>query len=137
MAHPQHFDDNDPILAQLRQLCLALPGTDEKVSHGRPAFFTKKIFAMYGAVVKGEHHAGDHDNALVFLPTEDEAVALDQDDRFFVPAYWGPYGWRGTDLGIAADGGIDWDEAAELIEESFRSTATKKLVGELDAQKDL
>ena len=92
------FDDDDPVLAQLREICLALPGADVKVSHGRPAFFTKKIFAGYGAVLKGEHHSDQYDHALVFMPDPDEAEAYDTDDRFFVPAYWGPYGWRGLDL---------------------------------------
>ena len=44
MAHQQMFDDDDPLLAQVRALALALPEADEKVSHGRPAFFTKKVF---------------------------------------------------------------------------------------------
>ncbi len=128
MSHPLQFDQNDPILAQLRQICLALPGADEKVSHGRPAFFTKKIFAMFGAVTKGDHHSGRYDQALVFLPDPDEAPALTQDDRFFTPAYWGPYGWLGLDLSTEPD----WEEVAELVEASFRETAPGKLVAELD-----
>lgn len=127
MAHQQMFDADDPILGRLRDLCLALPGADVKVSHGRPAFFTKKIFAGYGAVTKGDHHAGDHDHALVFMPSPDDLDAIEQDDRFFVPAYWGPYGWRAIDLEDA-----DWDEIAELVEDSFRLTAPKQLVAELD-----
>lgn len=123
------FDDDDPVLARLRAICLALPGADMKVSHGRPAFFTKKIFAGYGAVLKGEHHSDQYDHALVFMPDADERAAIDQDERFFVPAYWGPYGWRGLDLG---GGDVDWDEVVELVEDSFRLTAPKKLVAELD-----
>jgi len=42
------FDDDDPLLERIRKLCAELPGTHEKVSHGRPAFFTKKVFAYYG-----------------------------------------------------------------------------------------
>lgn len=130
MSHPQRFDENDPALVKLREIALALPGADAKVSHGRPAFFTKKIFAMFGAVVKGEHHSGEYDQALVFLPDPEEAEALTQDERFFVPAYWGPYGWLGLDL----SGKVDWDEVAELVETSYRETATKKLIAELDAR---
>lgn len=130
MSHPQRFDENDPALVKLREIALALPGADAKVSHGRPAFFTKKIFAMFGAVVKGEHHSGEYDQALVFLPDPEEAEALTQDDRFFVPAYWGPYGWLGLDL----SGKVDWDEVAELVETSYRETATKKLIAELDSR---
>lgn len=124
------FDDDDPVLARLGEVCLALPGAASKVSHGRPAFFTKKIFAMYGAVVKGDHGSGSgaHDQALVFLPDPDERTALEQDERFFVPAYWGPYGWLGVDL----DDDTDWDEVAELVEASYRLTAPKRLVADLD-----
>ena len=129
MAHPQQFDDDDPVLATLREICLAFPGADVKVSHGRPAFFTKKIFAMYGAVLKGEHHTGQYDQALVFMPNPDEAEAIAQDQRFFTPAYWGPYGWLGLDLADKPD----WDEVAELVEDSYRATAPKKLIKELDA----
>ena len=129
MAHEQMFDDDDPVLARLRDICLALPGADMKVSHGRPAFFTKKIFAGYGAMLKGDHHSGAHDAALIFQPADDELEAIEQDDRFFVPAYWGPSGWRAIDLD--ADG-VDWDEIAELVEDSFRQTATKTLIKQLD-----
>ena len=115
------------MLAKLRDVALALPGADEKVSHGRPAFFTKKIFAMFGAVTKGDHDSGAHDQSLVFLPDPDEAAALSQHGRTFVPAYWGPYGWLGYDLGSDTD----WDEVAELVEDSFRQTATMKLIAEL------
>lgn len=132
MSHPQRFDDKDPVLGRLRELCLGLPSAAEKVSHGRPAFYTKKIFAMYGAVVKGEHHTGQFDQSLVFLPDADEAPALEQNALVFLPAYWGPSGWLGYDLS-GTEGRVDWVEVAELVEESFRNTATKKLVKELEA----
>lgn len=132
MAHPPHFDDRDPVLGTLREVCLALPRAQEKVSHGRPAFFTKKIFAIYGAVTKGDHDSGRYDQALVFLPDADEIAALEQHERIFTPAYWGPYGWLGYDLGPA---NTDWTEVGELIEDSFRNTATKKLIAELETDR--
>lgn len=132
MSHPQMFDEKDPVLAKLREICLALPGADVKVSHGRPSFFTKKIFAGYGAVVKGDMKSGQHSQALVFMPDAEEAQALAQDDRFFTPAYWGPYGWLALDL----DDDVDWDEVIELVETSYRETAPKKLIAELDQRSD-
>lgn len=131
MAHPKQFDDDDPVLAKLRDICMALPGADVKISHGRPSFFTKKIFAGYGAVLKGEHNSGRYDQALVFMPSPEDAEAIDQDDRFFTPAYWGPYGWRGLDLSGKK---VDWGEVAELVEDSYRVTAPKKLITELDSR---
>ncbi|MCU0309708.1 MAG: MmcQ/YjbR family DNA-binding protein [Acidimicrobiales bacterium] len=122
------FDDADPWLIRLRDVCLALPGAAEKVSHGRPCFFTKKIFSIYGAVTKGDHGSGRFDRAVLVLPDPDEAAALLDDPRFFVPAYWGPSGWIGLDLTVAA---IDWAEIAELVEDSFRMTAPAALVARL------
>ncbi len=45
VPHPMMFDDDDPILGQVRRPGRELPGSAEKVSHGRPAFYTKKVFA--------------------------------------------------------------------------------------------
>lgn len=122
------FDGDDPFLTQLRRVCLDLPGAAEKVSHGRPCFFTKKIFAIYGAVAKGDHHSGRYDESMLVLPNPDEAAALLDDPRFFVPAYWGPYGWIGLDFTAAE---ADWDEVRELVTESYRLTAPGKLVAQL------
>ncbi len=133
VAHPLQFDSDDPALVKLRQICLALPGADEKVSHGRPAFFTKKIFAMFGAVTKGDHHSGRYDQSLVFSPDQDEAEALGQHPLVFVPAYWGPYGWLGYDL---STDDTDWTEVTELVEDSFRQTAGKRLIAALDTSID-
>ena len=44
MAHPIMFDDADAMLGRVRDPALALPEAGEKVSHGRPAFFTQKVF---------------------------------------------------------------------------------------------
>lgn len=131
MAHPQMFDDDDPVLGQLREICLALPGAAMKVSHGRPMFYTKKIFAGFGAVVKGEHNSGEYDQALLFMPDPNEVASYGEDDRFFVPAYWGPSGWLGIDLAPEV---TDWGEVRELVEDSFRATATQKLIAELEAR---
>ncbi len=129
MAHPPNFDPDDPVLATFRKICMAFPGANEKVSHGRPCFFTKKIFAIYGATTKGPD-APRYDQSAVFLADEDERVALEQHDRVFVPAYWGPYGWLGYDL----TGTPDWDEVAELVEDSYRQIATKTLIKQLNEQ---
>lgn len=132
MAHPVMFDDDDPFLARLRPLCHAFPGVEEKVSHGRPVFRVKKIFAAFGGSEKLA--PGDHRQvpaALLFMPDADEAVALSDDPRFFVPAYYGAYGWMALDL---ADPDTDWDEVAELLDASYRNIAPPKLVAELDAR---
>ncbi len=124
------FDDDDPVLSRVRELAAALPGTDEKVSHGRPAFFTKKVFAYYGGSLKVDGAWVQHPQAVIVLPDGDDRVALLEDPRSFVPAYLGPSGWIGVDL----DGGVDWTEVAELLDASYRLTAPKALVAELDGR---
>ena len=131
MAHPPRFDEDDPLLARLRSLALALPGADEKVSHGRPTFFTKKVFAIFGGVIKGDHASHALRRALVFLPDDAERPALLDDPRFVVPGYEGAYGWLALDLQGEA---VDWDEVAELLESSYRATAPVRRVAELDAR---
>ena len=130
MAHPQMFDDDDPVLARVRELALAFPGADQKVSHGRPAFFTKKVFAYYGGSVKVDGEWVQHPQSLMVLVDDDEREALLADARVFVPAYMGPSGWLGVDLDAGAD--VDWDEVRELLDASYRLTAGKRLVTELD-----
>lgn len=129
VPQPSPPERDDPYLADLRRICLRLPGAAEKISHGRPCFFTKNIFAIYGATTKGDHDSGRYDASVVIRSEPDEAAALLATPHFFVPAYWGPYGWIGMDLTGA---GVDWDEVDELVQESFRLTAPKKLVAEVD-----
>lgn len=120
MAHPTMFDDADLVLGRLRRVCLALPGAKERVSHGRPHFFTTRVFAAYGGVVKGDHHSGMYDSSVLVLPDPGERPALLSDPRFFEPAYYGPSGWVGLNFRAAV---VDWAEVAELIEDSYLNTA--------------
>lgn len=131
MAHPLMFDEDDPLLARLRSIALALPDAQEKVSHGRPTFSTTKVFAYYGGSVKADGGHVRHDHAVLVLPEADEREALVRDPRFFVPAYLGPYGWLGLDLEPL---GEDWSEVEELVESSYRATAGPRRVKALDAR---
>lgn len=130
MAHPQMFDDDDPLLGRVRHLAAALPNTAEKVSHGRPAFYTKKVFAYYGGSLKVDGAWVQHPQSIVVLPDESERRALLEDHRVYVPAYLGPSGWIGLDL----DDRTDWSEVAELLDASYRLTAPARDVAALDAR---
>jgi hypothetical protein len=66
----------------------------------------------------------------MILPDADERRALQEDPRVYIPAYLGPSGWLGIDL----DENTDWTEVAELFDMSFRATAPKRAVAELDAR---
>jgi len=132
MPHPIMFCEDDPVLATVRAMALAFPDAYEKVSHGRPAFFATKMFAMYGGSAKPETK-GDYisyPQSVMVKVDDSERLALQQDARFFYPAYLGPSGWLGLDLTAAKD--IDWDEVGELIDASFRIVAPAKLIRQLD-----
>ncbi len=131
MAHPPRFNDDDPLLAEVRRICLAFPEAAEKISHGHPNFFTRKVFAVYGGLVKGDHAADTYARSMLFLPDAEERPALLEDERFFVPAYFGPSGWLGINLAL---GEPDWAEVAELADMSYRNTAAARLVKELDTR---
>lgn len=130
MAHPQMFDDDAPYLAEVRSLALRFPGAAQKVSHGRPAFYTGKVFAYYGGSQRIEGSWVGHDRSVLVLPDPAEREALLADPRVWLPAYLGPYGWLGLDLGDDPD----WTEVAELLEESYRLTAPARLVRAWEAQ---
>lgn len=130
--------DDDPLLTRIRDIALALPGAREKTSHDRPVFYTTKTFCWWGAHPHRDDLArGMKRDALAqafsFLPDAQERAALLEDERFRVPAYLGTRGWLTCDLS-ERHGPVDWDEVAELIDSSYRNTAGKRLVAELDAR---
>ena len=43
--------------------------------------------------------------------------------RFFVPPYVGPSGW----VGVYLDGAVDWAELADLVADSYRLVAPRRL----------
>ncbi len=132
------FDDDDPFLARLREIALALPDAAMKVSHGVPAFFTKKVFAYYGASEKVAGEWVRHDRAVSVLLDPVEREAMLADERTFVPAYLGPSGWISVDLApddSATVDDVDWKEIAELRDASYRMTAGPRRVAALDARR--
>lgn len=120
-------DEVEQILERLRVVCLGFPGAEEKLSHGSPTFFAKKVFATF--------HVDHHDDGRVAIwypaPEGDQGLMVDSEpDRFYVPPYVGHRGW----LGMRLDVDPDWDEVAAAVEEAYRLVAPRKLVAELDAR---
>lgn len=135
MAHPQMYDDDDPYLARLRTVALAFPEATEAVAHGRPTFRVRKMFAVYGSGTKGDAVTRrDFPHGLLVIPDEEERLALEEDERCFVPAYYGPFGWIGIDLGRVPPDEVDWQEVAELLDSSYRQVAGVRLVERLDRE---
>jgi hypothetical protein len=116
----------DP-LESLRKLCLALPETTERLSHGEPTWFVRdrKSFVMYA----NRHH----DDRLGFWCAAPQGVQAElvcsEPERFFRPPYVGHRGW----LGVYLDVPVDWDEVAEIVQDAYRVVAPKRLVARLDA----
>jgi predicted DNA-binding protein (MmcQ/YjbR family) len=128
MTHPIMFDEDDPLLARVRSVALALPEAREKVSHGRAAFFTQKVFAYYSGSLRADGEWVQHPQSIVVQADTAEREVLRRMPAAYIPAYLGTAGWTGLDLG--AD--TDWAEIRELIEESYRVTAPARLVAMLD-----
>lgn len=133
VSHPLMFDEDDPVLLRVRDLAMALPSAAEKVSHGRPAFFTTKVFAYYGGSLRVEGTWVQHPQCLMVLLDPDDHAAMLAEPRSFVPAYLGTSGWLGIDLMPEGDA-TAWAEVAEWLDASYRLTAPKRLVNELDAR---
>ncbi len=116
-------DDADDMLRRLRVICLAFPEAAETGGVGNPSFKVRdKIFAM-------RHGMEGRPSLWCKAPPGAQDVLVRSDPaRYFVPPYVGHHGW----VGIWLDGTVDWDEAGELIEESYRMTAPKRLVALLD-----
>lgn len=124
------FDPDDPLLHRIRAIALSFPGAAEKVSHGRPTFYTTKVFVYYGASIKIDGEWIQHPESFVIHPDDAELAALEAEERCYRPGYLGPSGWIGVDL----TDDTDWAEVRELIEASYRETAPVRLIAELDAR---
>ncbi|MDQ2968270.1 MAG: MmcQ/YjbR family DNA-binding protein [Actinomycetota bacterium] len=111
------------VLAQLREICLALPETSERLSHGAPTFFVrqKRAFLM----VLTNHHGDGRFAIWCAAPEGMQAMLVEADpERFFVPPYVGHRGW----LGLRLDRGIHWDELTGIAEDAYAEVAPAKLV---------
>jgi hypothetical protein len=86
---------------RVRGICLLLPGTSERLSHGEPVFFVhKKAFVMFA----NNHH--NDGRIAVWLPVP---AGLQPDlikavpEIYFKPPYVGVRGWVGIDLTLIRD----------------------------------
>lgn len=113
----------DP-LVRLRAICLALPGATEVPAWETATFRVGKIFAMYAQPSDQLHSRGRPGVWLKAAPGNLELMVRDRPDRFYVPPYVGTSGW----IGVYLDKRPAWTEVAELVEESWRLVAPKKLV---------
>jgi predicted DNA-binding protein (MmcQ/YjbR family) len=104
-------------LDRLRRIALALPETTEQVAwEDHPTFRVRdKIFVITGFTA---------DAMTVKATLDDQAVLVATHPRVTVAAYVGRYGWVAVDL---AGKGLDWAMVEDLVLESYRLVAPKKL----------
>jgi hypothetical protein len=120
--------ERERTLTRIREICLALPETSERLSHGAPTFFVrgKKAFLM---VLTNHHDDGRFAIWCAAAPGMQEMLVDADPERFFRPPYVGHRGW----LGVRLDRGLDWEEVAGIAEDAFAEVAPAKLV---DAARD-
>jgi phosphoribosylglycinamide formyltransferase-1 len=101
---------------------MALPEATREIQGSHAAFSVKgKKFAYF----LNDHH-GDGMVAVTckVAPGDNNALVSAQPDRFYLPAYIGSRGW----VALRLDRGeIDWEEVSELVRDSYRRTAPKRL----------
>ena len=118
-------------LERVRELCLSLPETTERLSHGPPSFFVrgKKTFVMY----LDDHH-GDGRLALWLAAPEgmQEALVEAAPEHYFRPPYVGHRGWLGLRLDLTGADALDETELAGIAADAYREVAPKTLVHRLD-----
>ena len=114
-------------LDKVRDIALALPETNERLSHGAPTFFIrdKKTFVMF----HDDHHGDGRLGIWASAPSGVQTDVVEHDpERFFVPPYVGHRGW----IGLRLDIDPDWDEVAGVVTDAYRNVAPKTLVRQLD-----
>ena len=111
---------------RVRALCLALPETSERPSHGSPTFFIreKKAFVM---VLDNHHDDGIFGLWVAAPPGNQELLVAADPERFFRPPYVGHRGW----LGVRLDREVDWDEVAGIVEDAWATVAPPALLASL------
>ncbi len=109
---------DEEVLDRLREICLTLPEASEQGGVGTPSFKVRdKIFAM-------RHPMDGRMSMWCKAPPGVQEILVDSNpERFFVPPYVDYHGW----VGIWLDVELDWEEIEDLVRESYRMTAPKRL----------
>jgi hypothetical protein len=112
--------DGEAQIARVRRICLSLPKTWEKISHGEPTWFVeKKVFAMFS----NNHHGDGH--VAVTMPAAigiQEMLIKKSPKKFYRPPYVGVRDWIAIEVDRVSD-----KELASHIREAWRLIAPAKL----------
>ena len=119
----KHLQSPTWLTQKVRERALALPQTDEAVSHGMASFGVIK--GKKFAYVSANHHGDGRVSLLVKISGIDEQESLIErdDDTFYRPAYFGD-DWIGIRLDHAEP---DWDEIGQWLQRSWLAVAPRRL----------
>lgn len=117
---PKTPDESERQIERVRRICLSLPGTWEKISHGEPTWFVdKKVFAMFS----NNHHGDGHIAVTVPAAIGIQDMLMAKSPRkFYRPPYVGVRGWVGIELKRVTD-----KELTFHIKEAWRLIAPEKI----------
>ena len=122
------YDDSNPAIARLREICLALPEVFEKEAWGECTFRVTggSMFAM----TDNNHHSSGHVAVWVKAPAMVQEILVGSDaKRFFVPPYMGKQGW----VGVRIDYKVKWDQLAAILKDGYQMSTPKKSRGRTPA----
>ena len=107
-----------------RRIALSLPETTERPSYGTPGFRVRdRLFARV-------HDLPDTLVVWVADMDEKEALLASAPDRFFETPHYDGY-----PMVLVRLGPIDVDELTEVITDSWRARAPRRLLAEFDAER--
>jgi predicted DNA-binding protein (MmcQ/YjbR family) len=122
---------NEAKRARVTKICLALPEATHEISGDHAIYrIGKKTFAYF---MENHHGDGIVCVAAKVAPGDNAALAASQPERFCLPAYIASKGW----VSLRLDAGpIDWDEVRELVSDSYRRIAPKRLAATVRIPED-
>jgi hypothetical protein len=107
----------------VRELALARPGAEESTSYGTPAFKVRgKLFVRL-------HQSGD--SVVVRMDLAERAMRMQADPKaFYITDHYVPYPWMLVRLAAVRRGDL-----ADLLEDSWRQCAPRRLLAEYDGSR--
>jgi len=127
LAKQKTPNDGEEQIARVRRICLALPETWEKISHGEPTWFVgKKVFAGFS----NNHHNDGH--IAVIVPAAigiQEMLIRKSPKKFYRPPYVGVRGWVGIEVDRVSD-----NELSLHLKEAWKLIAAPKIKAAHDSQ---
>ena len=115
---------SEALLERVSEICLALPETATKLSHGAPSFMVGgKMFAYF----TDNHHGDGRTGVLVKTSglEEQEMLLEAEPGLYYRPPYIGHKGWIGLRLDL---GEPDWDHVGDRIAQSWELTVPRRLL---------